>query len=520
MASQTPTTPASKPAASPTKKSGSNLPLWGIKNPFIYAGTVLFLVVVIVAFVFFPTSVGAGGSGSISFGSFAGKPISYTQSSYMVREVQALSEANPASDSSDLGNQLRNYQIYRNAFELSVAHEAILNEVQAAGIVVPEEIIDQKMAALPQFQENGAFSAHLYRQASSSQRLELRRQLKDDLLVQSFSSYVYGVRPSSKETEFIKAMAKDTRTIEYAAFPLSAYPETELAAWARTKVGDFERLKLSRITIAKEADATALRKQLEGGLAFAEAAKGKSTDSWASQGGDMGLRFKHELQADLATKADADKVATLAKGALSPVLKTSSGSFAIYRLDEAPVAADMADPAVIADARTYIMASERGKVEDWALAKAKDFAALPAKDFEANAKKEGLTVKSAGPFSIDYGDLQVNAYGQATPILTPMDTSAAPELSGGSRNEKLLTAAFALAPGSVSEPLVLGDNVLVLRVKEAGSKADSSLIDLFYPYFFQTKIDEEVRASFLASPKLQDRFMDVYLKYFTPKTGQ
>jgi parvulin-like peptidyl-prolyl isomerase len=516
MAPQTDKPKAVKPA--PVKKSGSDGPKRGIKNPFIYAGTVVFLVVVIVAFVFFPTSTGASGGGTLTFGSFAGKPISYTQGSYMVREVQAISEANPSSDDSELGNQMRNYQIYRQAFELAAVHEGILDAVRTAGLVIPDQIIDRKILTLGQFQENGAFSTRLYRQMGTSQRLDLRTQLKDDILVQTYANPVYNIKPSSKELEFLGSMAKDTRTVEYALFPLSSFPDSEVLSWAQSNSTLFKRLKLSRITMAKESELKALRAKIEGGLAFADAAKKSSTDSWATQGGDMGLRFFHELQDELSVKTDADAVSALQKSGLSSVLKTSSGAFALYKLEDAAKPADFADPAVLADARSRIMGIEHAKAEDWALAKAKAFAALPAADFAANARRESVEVKSVGPFSLDYGNLTLNLYGQSAPLFTPIPTSGAPELASASRSEKFLTAAFGLAPGAVSEPLILGENVLVLKVKEAVSTPDSGMLAFYYPYLMKQKIDEDVKANFLASPKFKDDFSKVYLKYFTPKT--
>jgi hypothetical protein len=496
--------------------------MWGIKNPFIYAGTVVFLVVVIVAFVFFPTTAGAVGSGgSISFGSWAGKAISYAQGSYMVQEVQAISQSNPSSDNSDTANQLRNYQIYRNAFELTVVHEAIVDEVTKAGVVIPDQLLDEKMAALAQFQENGSFSTRLFRQMSTSQRLGLRNQLRADLVTQAYTTPVYGVAPSSKEIEFVKAMTKETRSIEYAVLPIASYPESELAAWATANAGLFTRAKLSRITLSAEADAKKVRDQITGGMAFPEAAKSRSTDSWAGQGGDMGLRFFHELVADLATKTDADKVIALAQGGLSPVLKTTSGSWAIYRVDGAPLPAVLTDPAVLADARAYMEASERGKMEDWVMAKAKAFAAESAKDFAANAKKAGAIVKAAGPFPINYGNLQLSMGGQSAPLFTPVSSSGTPELASAARSDAFLSQAFSLAPGAISSPMILGENVIVFRVKEAGTAAaDDGLLSLYYPYLYQQKIDEDVRSTFLKSPKLKDQFMDVYLKYFTGKPGQ
>lgn len=519
MASQSNNGGAAKPAQGPARKAGTEGPRRGIKNPFIYVGTIVFLVIVIVAFVFFPTSAGVGGaSGALTFGTYGGKPIAYTQGSYMVNEVQALSEANPATDTSDFASQLRNYQIYRAAFESSVIHEGILDAVAKAGIVVPDEVIDSAMAQLPQFQENGAFSPKLYRATSSSQKLTLRNQIRDQYLTQSYTNALYSVRPSSKESAFVAAMAKETRTIEYAVFPLSAYPDSEVVAWASANANLFRRLKLSRITMAKQADLVDLTKKISGGLAFADAAKKSSTDSWASQGGDLGQRFFHELQGDLADKADADKVAALAKGAISAPLKTSSGAWAIFKLEDDVSSPVFTDPTVLADARNWMLQAERGKIEDWSIARAKTFAALPAAEFDANGKKEGIVVKTAGPFALDYGNLTVNIYGQNSPLFTQIP-SGATELSAASTSDNFFLAAFGLAPGAVSEPLVLGDNVIVLKVKEAGATTDDGLVTAYYPFVIQSQIDSDLRSMFLSSPLLKDHFADVYFKYFTPKSS-
>ncbi|HUX39315.1 MAG TPA: SurA N-terminal domain-containing protein, partial [Rectinemataceae bacterium] len=488
-----------------------------MKNPLIYAGTIVFLVLVIVAFVLFPTTASVGGSGALTFGSFAGKPINYAQGSYMVNQVQALSQANPSTDNSDLANQLRNYQIYRAAFESTVVHDGIIDAVDRAGIVVPDEIVDEAMIKLPQFQENGAFSSKLYQSSSSSQRLELRAEIRDQYLTQSYTNAVYSFRPSSKENDFIASMAKDTRSIEFVAFPLSAYPDSEVLAWAQSKADDFRRLRLSRITMANQADLVELSKKIAGGLAFADAAKKSSNDSWASQGGDLGIRFFHELQGDLATKADADKVAALKKGEVSAPLKTSSGAWAIFKLEDDIVAPAFTDPTVLADARSWLMQSERGRVEDWTIAKAKAFAALPAAAFDANAKKEGVTAKTVGPFSLDYGNATVTIYGQRAPLFTPIPTANAPELSGASTSDKFFQASFGLAPGAVSDPFVLGENVLVIKVKEAGVSTDSGLVSVYYPYLVQSLVDNDVRNLFLKSPEFKDNFANVYFKYFSPK---
>jgi len=138
--------------------------------------------------------------------------------------------------------------------------------------------------------------------------------------------------------------------------------------------------------------------------------------------------------------------------------------------------------------------------------------------FEAAAKKAGLVVKTAGPFPINFGDFSVyiSEYNQSAPIFKAVEGSETPELAGAAANEKFLTAAFSLASGAVSEPLVLGDYAIVLKVKDASPAKDEDLagVDYLYPYFYQSKFPADVRNLFMTNKKLKDNFSKTFFKYF------
>jgi hypothetical protein len=162
---------------------------------------------------------------------------------------------------------------------------------------------------------------------------------------------------------------------------------------------------------------------------------------------------------------------------------------------------------------------DRGILEDWASSQAATLSSTPAADFEKACKAAGLEVKESGPFPLNFGDIDFVAYGQRIPLMRKIDSATAPELVGASGNEAFLTAVFSLAPGSVSKPIVLGDNIVVVKVKEAGSASDEDVasLPLYYPYFFQQKTSYEMSDIFLKSPLLKDNFMNVFFKYFMPK---
>jgi hypothetical protein len=512
MASQTPNSPAPKIV----KKDGAEKK--GNRNTFVYVGTIIILIITVVAFVFVPSTGGGSAGKNMEFGSYDGKTIAYTQNSYFAKQVELVNNAAKQQGLNDQNYQLFAYQVWRQAFERTVAHIAILDAVDKAGAHVSESFLDSKMLENEAFQDNGQFSARVYRDTPMSTKISIRDGLREDGLSSIYTNDVMSVSPSSKEVAFIKDMAKDTRTIEYAVLPLSSYPDTEVMAWAQANSGLFRRVKLSRFTAVKEADATKYLKQIRGGAAFEETAKAHSTDSYADKGGAMGLHYFYEVQADFANKADAEKLATLKAGEYSTVLKTLAGSWVFYKADDSAFPAELTDPTVLKDARDYMLRFERGKVEDWVTAQAASISNAGA-GFDQACKKASLAVATAGPFPLNYGDIDFSAYGQRIPLLRRVNTQATAELAQASTSDAFLTAAFSLAPGSVSKPLVLGDSVIVMKIKEASAATDEEVasISLYYPYFYQQKTSNELSDVFLKSPLLKDNFMTVFFKYFAPK---
>jgi PPIC-type PPIASE domain. len=516
MASQSPKTPV---------KNESRQSKRGINNPGIYAGTIVVLVIVIIAFVFMPMGGGSSssisGSGrSLNFGSYDGKVIDYSQDSYMATQVRTLNDSMRQQGLSETNYQAFAYQVYRGAFERTVIRTAALDAVRDAGGSVTEDWLDKKVAESPEFQDNGKFSVKLYHDATLGRKLTVRNQIRDDALYQDYFSDIFDVSPSSKEIEFVKDMAKDTRTIQYAAIPLSSYPDSAVSAWATAHPALFRSLNLARITIStNEADAKKLLKNIQDKkTSFEDVAKASSKDQYAAKGGVMGAKYFYEISADLKTKDDAEKLAALKAGDISAVMASVNGSFYIFKCVTAAVPADLSQATVLASARSYITRSERGTVEDWAIARAKELAAAGDKGFEPAAKKAGIEVKSAGPFPINYGDPEISIYGQSAPLFTSMYSDKTPELAEGTMSQKFITAVFSAAPGSFAEPVVLGDYAIVAKVKEAAQAKDEATgaIGFYYPYFIQSKVSGEARDMFIKSPKLKDDFAKTFAKYFQP----
>ncbi|OHD76231.1 MAG: hypothetical protein A3J97_05655 [Spirochaetes bacterium RIFOXYC1_FULL_54_7] len=486
-------------------------------NPFVYFGTVAILVITIIAFVLVPSlGGGAGDSKGLNFGSWDNKPIAFAQGSYFATQVQATKDQLEQQGYRDTGDQFFAFQVWRQAFENTATHFGLLDYATSNGISASDEFLDKQMARYPAFIEDGVFSRRKFSEASNAFKLSVRQEIKETTLKQRYVGDVVSVETSSAEKSFIKAMAQYERSLEFAAFPFEAYPDSERLAFATKNQDKFRRIKLSKVTLtstAKEAEEVLARIR-SGALSFEEAARNHSKDAFASKGGDMGWQYTWEIRSDLKDPALADELLALPAAEVSKVYETVAGSWAFYRIDEAAVAAEPASVDLLRTVTDYMNRFERGSIEDWNLAQAKDFAAGATADFAAAASARNLTVKETNAFPLNYGGAFNLGY---FALLESLDTQSNPELSGANTNETFLKAIFSLEAGQVSEPVILDNAVIVARVLEIRSADESTLglIEAYYPSIVQDGLGKELTSSILQSPKLKDDFFTAFSQAFS-----
>jgi parvulin-like peptidyl-prolyl isomerase len=484
------------------------------KNTFVYIGTIVILVISVVAFILAP-SIGGGSSSAgklPAFGSYAGKPIRYEQNGYMARQVQAINNQLKNSGYAQTDNQFFAFQVWRGAFERTVLHTALLHEAAKAHLSVSEDYLNERMLEQPEFLEDGLFSLEKYKSATESSKLTLRDSIREETLKSYILNDALSFRPSSREVAFLKSMAREERIVEFVSVPFASFPDSEKAAYGRENAAKFRRIKLSRITLNDEKEAQAvLAKVRDGSLSFEDAAKTHSKDAWADQGGVSGARWGYELDNEVAAVQDAQSVLALKAGEVSNVYKMGSGSYCFFRAEENAVEPDFSSSDTLKAVWDYMNQWEKGKIEDSALANAKAFAADAAgRGFASAAGSHTLKVQEAGPFPLNYGD----AFSAGNSSLFRKISSSA--LAGASTNEKFLSAAFSLAAGAVSEPILLKDAAIVLRVKEIRSADDSSLelMQYYYPYLASQARQQELYTHYLKSPELKDDFTTAFFKIF------
>ncbi|MGB4587537.1 MAG: SurA N-terminal domain-containing protein [Rectinemataceae bacterium] len=507
--------------AAETKKTSKKAPKRGIKNPFVYGGTIVILIITVIAFVFIP-SLGGGLSSSGSapkFGSWNGKPITYTSGSYFASQVAQLNDYLRQQGLSEENFQLYAYQVWSMAFQSAAIRTALLDTVEASGFRVTEKGLDEAVAELAEFQVDGKFSLEKYNSVTKAARLELRNTTKNDLLIRRYYEDLYTMAPSSAEISFVAAMAKPQRSIAYVTLPLSDFPAEEVAAWGAKNADLFRSFELSRITItSSEADAKKILAQVkENKLSFEDAAKSHSQDAYSDKGGDAGSVFFHVFAEDFSNKDDAAKVASLAKGEISDVYAIGEKTWAFFKINGELTQPNFAKQATLDEARFYINDKERGTLESWAIEKAGNVASVAdTAAFRTAARKAGYEVKSAGPFIINVGNPTFYAYNQQIPLLQTPFQNSDPALQAAEQDEAFMVELFAKAKGGVSKPLVVSDSVIVFTVTDdaEASDDDTAMVKFAYPYFLQQTVDAATRDTFLKSKKFKDEFNTTFFKVF------
>ncbi|MDR2257517.1 MAG: peptidylprolyl isomerase [Treponema sp.] len=480
-------------------------------NPFIFIGTVVILIIVIVAFVLVPAIVPEAqrGGADLTFGFYNKVPINYVPGGYFaqVRENLAWYQQQQASIN-ESNNQFVTYQIWRTAFEETVIHTGILQEMEAAGYTPSTEAVDREVAQL--FQENGRFSAARYQELDDNTRLTLWRQMRENIAEDYYKADITGLLKPAQERAFISRMASPQRTFDMTVFSIDDYPDSEVIAYAEENSGLFQVTHLSKITVnSGEREARQILDSIkEGTTTFEDAAKTQSQDSYAEKGGDMGIKSAYELTVEAPVAEDREKLFALRRGEYSDLIKLDSG-WAFFRAEEAAVPMDIGDSAALEKVRSYIREFERGRMEDWTIAKAEEFIAQAVeRGFDGAVIEQSLEKRHFGPIPVNYGEVD---------LFTTLSSIPVGEISGAALDENFWRIAFSTPLNTPSAPLVLGNNVLVLfplEESDADESASQNIESLLSSYWLSYNAEQNIRSFFLNNKKLENQFDKTFFRYF------
>jgi len=487
------------------------------QNPALYIGSVFILVLVTVTFVGGDLLVrGVDKGGDLTFGYYDKVPVSWIPGNMLAQYHEQIVQYYQ-SQGVDVNNIRASADIWRQAYEMTVMHIAVLQIMKKSNYSVPEKTVNREVARLPDFQENGRFSAALYNQMSDSARLALWRQVQEELTKIAYFNDFYGLLVPSSEANFIGKMASTMRSFEMVSFNVDDYPETEYLVYARENSSLFRTIHLSKITVnSSEREAIRILDSVKNGtVTFEDAARAQSEDQLADRGGDMGRRYAYEVEGEIPNSTERENIFSLGRGEMSNVIRIGNG-WGFFRVEEELKQADFEDTSVMERVRSYLRNFDRGRMEDWAIAQAGDFIAdVETSGFDNAASWRSLERRSFGPLPINYGGVELFT-GLESFTVSGFNQQ---DLQSLASNENFWRIAFSTRLNTPCEPLVQGSNVLVLfPVDEINAEeaAVNDIASIYSSYWMNYITEQSLSFYFLNDSRMDDRFWDTFFRYFMP----
>ncbi len=488
-----------------------------MNKTFITIGAVVIFILAAVAFVFAPAKVGgAAQRDAVVFGKYDGKPIELKPGTEFAQAVNNLQQQYQAQGINiDESNYI---YLYSYAFNAAVQSIAAKNAVKGTGYEPGSTEVARHMLQLPYFlDENGKYSPELARLYSDEQKEEIRTSIKASLVSKRFQDDLFGsseelggksffgLKTSDAERDFLSGFGAKKRSFGIISFNKSNYPDSEVMKFAEANKDTFEKFSLSAISFADEKTAEKVQKQLSSGeIKFEDAVKEEYSEKYFTDAeGKITASYKYQVKGILADEASLETIKALAKDAFSGVVKTSSG-YTVFRKDGESTQADFNDKNTFDVVKKYITSNESGKIEDYFIETAKNVTAdatlngFDALDVSAIDGAEKVTVPA---FSLNYGGVS---------LADKLPTDTAKQLSSAVSNEAFWEKAFGMKVGSYSEPIVLGNYVVVLNctgeetAEVAADKADTLKSDI------QGYDQSAAQANLLDSDKVENNVWNAY----------
>ena len=481
-------------------------------HPFLYAFSVVLLVVIVVTFIGGPALSRSGGGGRVIFGYYKDKPIEFVPGNYFANRVNDI--ADRMREGTQDSSEIRMMDVWRAAFDQTMEHVAVLDVMEESGVWISDDKVNDALIKSGPYTIDGKFSVERYNSTSKVEQMRNRQLYRELLIVNQFyTDVLLGLRDTPMEQQFLTEMLEEQRRFSLVSFPFSDYPDEQVSNYAAENRERFRRIKLSRILVkSSEREASEIRNKLVDRVgSFEELAREHSTDIYADKGGDMGWRYYHDLEADFEDSEPVETIFQLEETEISPVLESRFG-WVIYRCDSPALEPDFDVEETRRVVRDYLMRYEKGIVEDYTLSLAEGFRErVEDVGFLGATLEENYTVGLTDYFPINY---------QSYYFLTPVRSlSEQINLSSAAYSEQFFLRAFSLALGEVSSPVLLDDQVIVLRLDDVRTmpERDREMVDAYYSNYAPSFLDLDLRNALLDPKFVEDNFDTVFIREFTSR---
>lgn len=487
-----------------------------VKKILLSVGSIAILILAAISFVFIPGMAQAGNGGIPVFGSWNGEQVKYEQDSYLLNRFEAYLEQ-AKQYNQEISDYVYQYYLYQSFMD-SINRLAFIDYTNSTGYTLSEIKVDRAM--IPYFSENGKYSEKLYRSTPDNQKINLRNQITDDLIytryimdyfsdevftqADDFADIAYGLKTSDAELAFINKMNSTSKSFDIVFFDTNSYPTEKAVEYANENPSLFNKYSFNAISVESESVAKKILSQINNAeITFEDALTEYSKNYYTTTDGVLKNKYEYQIKATLANENDFDKLANLSIDSLSEVIKTGTG-YTIYKCVAEVEPTNVKNATTVSDVLDYMKNNEMGRIEDYFKAEADKFIAdAKATSFDKACGKFDLTKESVSDYALNYMN---------SSLIRTANTSVS-QISSAYQNEDFLKTLFALSTNQISKPIVLGNNIAVLKVTNSKSNAEpieKSEYVASSASADQTTIIENINNS----KKFKNDFEKTYTKYF------
>ncbi len=477
------------------------------RSPLFWIASIIILVLIILSFVVAPALVGLGpDQDTLTFGSYAGRPITYEYGNYFFRQRERIA-SQWTQEVTDANYQWVVYQIWRTAFNNTVIYKDLMHRADQAGFQVTGDRVDRfLLTSGPYINAQGQFDRELYANTPLSRRQEIAGQVRDEILQQQLITDMLETYATDGEADFIFSFSQTEKRFDYVYYPFTDLPGDMVLEFVESRPMLFSQIDVSTITLRDNlSEAQAVRERIASGeITFEEAARTYSIDVFAQDGGMAGWKFYHDLRTEFADEADLEQLFSLGRDELSDLYPHEFG-YVLYQVNNPPREPNLDDELIVSDIRSYIIRNERALVEDYFLDKGMEFAAASESEgFDVAAASFSKTV-----YSTDFSPLNY----RASMLMDSLQASDTQRLLSRAESDPFaLTELFRQDEGGITKPLVIGNGVAVAVCREVRQQNDEELAFLrsLYPFYVREIEQDQLYTTILESDKLEDNFINVF----------
>ncbi len=213
------------------------------RSPILWAGSVVILVIIIVALVFAPVLQIVGTSNEITFGSYGNRDISMRWGDSSNHMYQYISR----SDSNSLTSDFAVTMLWNRAFESAAHQEAVMYYLDAADVQVSRDRLNELVAN--HYTVDGVFLRDQYLNTSATEIRTLEKELEQQQKMQYFSNGVfsYAMLPQG-QLDLIADLQKEKRNFSYMLVSQSTYPVEQAQEYVNNNLDLFSAADVSMIT--------------------------------------------------------------------------------------------------------------------------------------------------------------------------------------------------------------------------------------------------------------------------------